>query len=128
MGAGEGQTLPRRPQGPPVRLPGTRADIPGVEEPRNVEAWADALLEQHRTAPPGSAEATEASAGAAAMRNDPLVKLATTLSGEPPDPLMLERLQRSRERHVAFQKMETVVTIVGILLLCAFGFVTLDML
>ena len=99
-----------------------------MDEPRNVEAWADALLEQHRTAPRGSAEATEESAGAAAIRNDPLVKLATALSGEPPDPLMLERLQRSRERHVAFQRIDTVVTIIGILLLCAFGFVTLDML
>ena len=99
-----------------------------MDEPQNVEAWADALLEQHRTAPHGSAEAAARGADAASMRNDPLVKLATALSGEPPDPLMLERLQRSRKRHVAFQKIDTVVTIAGILLLCAFGFVTMDML
>ena len=99
-----------------------------MDEPQNVEAWADALLEQHRTAPHASAEAAARGADAASMRNDPLVKLATALSGEPPDPLMLERLQRSRKRHVAFQKIDTVVTIAGILLLCAFGFVTMDML
>jgi hypothetical protein len=99
-----------------------------VDQPRDVEAWADALLDQHRTAPADSAERAAGGADIASVANDPLVKLATKLSGEPPDPLMLERLARSRQRHAAFQKIETVVTIVGILLLCAFGFVTLDML
>jgi hypothetical protein len=88
-----------------------------MDAPKNVDAWADALLDQHRTAPPG---------GEHPAANDPLVKLATALSGESPDPLMLDRLQRRRARHATFVKAEAIVTIAGSLLLCAVGYAWLS--
>jgi hypothetical protein len=88
-----------------------------VDEHRNVEAWADALLDQHRTTPPS---------GELPVANDPLVKLATTLSGEPPDPLMLERLQRHRDRRINFAAFEAVFMLIGVVLLGAFAWAVLS--
>jgi hypothetical protein len=77
-----------------------------VKDRKRVEEWADSLLDQHRTTPRG-------------RRDEPLmVRLAAKLSGEPPDPAMLERLHRRRERHAVLQKLDTIVTLIGIIVLC----------
>jgi hypothetical protein len=78
---------------------GSRADIPRVDERRDVEAWADGLLEQHRTAPPGSS-----------FEDEPVIEH-----------------MRQRSRYYAaqsrrFASIEAVLTLVGIVLLCVFGF------
>jgi hypothetical protein len=47
-----------------------------------------------------------------------MVRLASKLSGQPPDPEMLERARRRAERHAAFEKLETIVTLIGIIVFC----------
>jgi hypothetical protein len=104
-----------------LTLASVGADTSWVEDHKNVEDWADALLEQHRTTP---------GAGRGARRADPnpldrepftmrlLIKLSVKLSGEPPDPEMLARRQLSRERFPALQGVETVFMWIAIVVLC----------
>jgi hypothetical protein len=75
------------------------ADIPQVDEHRNVEEWADALLERHRTAPPG-----------------------TSLEDEPVIEYMRERSEHYAALHQRFAKIESVLVLVGAVLFCAFVF------
>ena len=95
-----------------------------MEDHKNVEDWADALLEQHRTTP-------GAERGARRAKHNPLdrqpfgmrqlIKLSTKLSGQPPDPEMLARMQRRRERFPPLKPLkwvDTVFTWIAILLLC----------
>jgi hypothetical protein len=96
-----------------------------VEDRKSVEEWADALLDQHRARPrpaPGAGRAERSSLD----DQPPMVRLAAKLSGEPPDPYMLERLRRNGERFATLQKIDTVVTIIsivvfGLLALAAFS-------
>jgi hypothetical protein len=95
------------------------ADTSHVDEHKKVEEWADALLEQHRTAPRKSAAPTGDSHSA---MDGLLVQLATKLSGQPPDPEIWERLRRLRRQreHFAFlARLEPVVTLIGVLVCCA---------
>jgi hypothetical protein len=71
-----------------------------MDQHREVEGWADALLEQHRTAPPG-----------------------TSIE----DDIFAEAIARNRARHAAFAKAEAIVTIIGAILACVAGFVWLEM-
>jgi hypothetical protein len=92
-----------------------------VEDHENVEDWADALLEQHRTTPDAGrgtrgADQNPLDREPIAMRL--LVNLSVRLSGEPPDPEMLERGQRRRERFRALKGVDTVFMWIAVLLLC----------
>jgi hypothetical protein len=92
-----------------------------VEDHKNVEDWADALLEQHR-ATPGAARG-DRRADHNPLDREPLtmrllIKLSVKLSGEPPDPEMLERRQRRRERFPALKGVDTVLMWIAILILC----------
>jgi hypothetical protein len=95
------------------------ADTSHVDEHKKVEEWADALLEQHRTAPRKSAAPTGDSHSA---MDGLLVQLSTKLSGQPPDPEIwerLRRLRRRRERFAFLARVEPVVTLIGVLVCCA---------
>ena len=69
-----------------------------MDKPRDVERWADAVLERHRTAPPGSS--TE-------------------------DETVIEYMQRRAEHYGRHQRrfanVEAVLMLVGTVLLCVFG-------
>ncbi len=54
------------------------------------------MLEMHRTAPPGSA----------------------SIEDEP----FAEQLRRNRERHATLAKLDAIVWMIGVVLLCAFGY------
>ena len=70
-----------------------------MDEDRNPETWADALLEQHRTAPPG-----------------------TSFEDEPVISYMRERSKHYAARSQRFASIEAVLMLVGTVLLCVFGF------
>jgi hypothetical protein len=78
---------------------GSSADIPQMGENRNPEAWADALLEQHRTAPPG-----------------------TSFDDEPVIEYMRERSKHYAAQSRRFANIEAALLLVGTVLLCVFGF------
>ena len=81
-----------------------------MDEHKNVEDWADALLDQHRT-------------DSSSMQDQPfVVRLLTRLNGEAPDPLMLERFRRNRERSAGLVKAEAVVTMIGTVVLCVLAY------
>ena len=69
-----------------------------MDERQNVEQWADALLEQHRTAPPG-----------------------TSLEDEPVIQYMRERSEHYGRLQRRFANIEAVLTLVGVVLLGLFG-------
>ncbi len=63
---------------------------------KQAAAWADSVLEEHRTARAGSASLE--------------------------DELFAEALRRSRERHAASSRAEAVFWIIGAVLACAFAY------
>jgi hypothetical protein len=89
---------------------------------KKVEEWADALLDQHRTAPRKSAARATPADGSAVDRL--ITRLSTKLSGQPPDPEIWERLRRRRERFAFLAKAEPVVTFIGIVVSCVLAYVT----
>jgi hypothetical protein len=96
-----------------------------VKDRRSVDEWADALLDQHRSGPRRSRDAADG--GRASLDGAPwMVRLASKLSGEPPDPAMLERARRSRKRHRALSKWEAIVTLIAVAVLCVLGWAALD--
>jgi hypothetical protein len=78
---------------------GLLADIDGIDKRRNVEEWADALLERNRTAPPD-----------------------TSLEDEPVIQYMRERSEHYAGLHRRFANIEAVLVMVGTVLLCVFVF------
>jgi hypothetical protein len=88
-----------------------------VKDRESVEEWADALLDQHRTAPRRKRGTGHAERGY--LDGAPwMVRLASRLSGQPPDPEMLERARRRAKRHAVFERIDAIVTLVGIVALC----------
>jgi hypothetical protein len=69
-----------------------------MDEHRNVEEWADAVLERNRTAPPG-----------------------TSLEDEPVIQYMRERGERYAGLSRRFANVEAVLLLVGTVLLCVFA-------
>jgi hypothetical protein len=105
-----------------LTLASVGADTSWVEDHRNVEAWADTLLEQHRTTPGAGRGARRADHNA--LDREPLVmrlliKLSVKLSGVPPDPEMLARMQQRRERFPTLQWVDTLFMWIAIVVLCA---------
>jgi hypothetical protein len=70
-----------------------------MDEHRNPEAWADALLEQHRTAPPD-----------------------TSLEDEPVIEYMRERSRHYAGLQRRFANIEAVLVLLGVVLFCVFAF------
>ena len=70
-----------------------------MAEREAVEAWADTVLEEHRTAPPG-----------------------TSLEDEPVIEYMRERSKHYAAQSRTFANIEAVLMLVGTVLLCVFGF------
>jgi hypothetical protein len=94
-----------------------------VDYRKDPEAWADAFLDQYRTAPRRDLE-RDREAAARALRDLPRVtRWMLTRGGHEPDLETIERIQRNSRRHAIFQKWEAIFTIVGVALLCVFGFV-----
>lgn len=91
-----------------------------MDDKENLEAWADALLDQHRSAPPPSREPV------AVEDLPPMMRLSVRLGGEVPDREMVERMRRNAERHQRFAAIESVFMLVGVGLLCAFGYAFLS--
>jgi hypothetical protein len=93
-----------------------------VEDDKNVEDWADTLLEKHRTTPGAGRGARRADHNP--VDREPftmrlLIKLSVKLSGEPPDPEMLARMQRRRERFpVLLPWVDTAFMWIAIVVLC----------
>jgi hypothetical protein len=96
-----------------------------VKDRQQVEEWADALLDQHRSAP---REDPGAGGGATSWADEhhPMVRLASRISGEPPDPEMLKRLGRKeaqwQARYGAIARLEPVMTFIGIAVTCVLAY------
>lgn len=93
------------------------------ELPDDPEAWADAFLDQHRTAADRALGRERGAAGRALRDLPPVTRWMLTQGGRQPDLETIERIQRSSRRHATLQKWETIFTLVGVALLCAFAVV-----
>lgn len=95
-----------------------------MDDKKNLDAWADAYLDQHRTAP---AQARMSKAPPVPLEDlPPMVRLMAKVSGQEPDPEMLERLRRHQERHARVAKLNGTIMIVGLGLMCVFALVFLS--
>lgn len=74
-----------------------------MDEHRNAEQWADALLEQHRTAPPGT------SPDRASFEDEPVIQY------------MRERSQHYAARSRRFANIEAALMLIGTVLLALFA-------
>jgi hypothetical protein len=100
------------------------ADICPVDDGQDPEAWADAFLDQHRSTPRRDLE-RDREAAVRALRDLPTVtRWMLTQGGREPDLEIIERIQRNSRRLAIFQKWETIVTLVGVALLCGFALVS----
>ena len=96
-------------------------------DPReDTEAWADALLDAHRSAPRRDPERDRQDAARALQDLSPVARWMLTRGGREPDLDTIQRIQRSASRQATAQKWEAIFTIIGALLLCAFVFVLLN--
>ena len=95
-----------------------------VDEHKSVEDWADALLDQHRAAPPRGAAAASDGADGSPAEDDPfMLRLFAKLGGDTANPVFRERLRRDRERFATLAKVDAVMSVIAIVGLCAFAFV-----
>jgi hypothetical protein len=94
-----------------------------VDYRKDPEAWADAFLDQYRTAPHRDPERDREAAARALRDLSPVARWTLTRGGREPDLDTIERIQRNSRRHAIFQKWEAIFTIVGVALLCVFGLV-----
>jgi hypothetical protein len=94
-----------------------------MNDGQDVDAWADAFLDQHRTAPRPDPQRERERAARALRELPPVTRWALTRGGREPDLWHIERIKRSSRRHALFAKWEAIFTLIGVALLCAFGFV-----
>jgi hypothetical protein len=94
-----------------------------VNDGHDPEAWADAFLDQYRTAPRRDLERDREAAVRGLRDLPPVTRWMLTQGGREPDLETIERIQRSSRRHATFQKWETIFTLVGVALLCVFALV-----
>lgn len=87
------------------------------------EAWADAFLDQYRTTPRPDPERDREAAARRLRDLPPLTRWMLTVGGGEPDLETIERIRRSSRRHATLAKWETIVTLIGVALLCAFAFI-----
>jgi hypothetical protein len=94
-----------------------------MKDRQDVEAWADAFLDQHRTAPRPDPQRERERAARALRELSPVTRWMLTRGGREPDAWTIERIRRSSRRHATFAKWEAIFTLIGVALLCAFGLV-----
>ena len=94
-----------------------------VNDGQDPESWADAFLDQHRTAPRRDLEPDREAAVRGLRELPPVTRWMLTQGGREPDLETIERIQRSSRRHATFQKWEAIFALVGVALLCVFAFV-----
>jgi hypothetical protein len=94
-----------------------------VNDGHDPEAWADTFLDQYRTAPRRDLERDREAAVRALRDLPPVTRWMLTQGGREPDLETVERIQRSSRRQARFQKWETILTLVGVALLCVFALV-----
>jgi hypothetical protein len=94
-----------------------------VDEHKKVEEWADALLDQHRTAPRESAGGAAPAGDSSSAVDGLLMRLSTKLNGRPPDPEIRERMRGHRERYAPLARLEAVGAWISIAALCAAVFI-----
>lgn len=86
-----------------------------MDDKKDIDAWADALLDQHRSAPPRSSDP------ASIDDLPPVMRFMLRAGGGPlPDAETLERIRTASQRQKRLGNIEAVVTMVGALLLAAF--------
>ena len=90
---------------------------------KDPEAWADAFLDQHRATPRRDSERDREAAARALRDLPPLTRWMLTRGGSEPDLQTIERIRRNLRRHATLEKWDTIMTLVGIALLCAFALV-----
>jgi hypothetical protein len=90
---------------------------------KDPEAWADAFLDQYRTAPRRDPERDREAATRALRDLSPVARWTLTRGGREPDLDTIERIQRNSRRQATFQKWEAIFTILGVTLLCVLGLV-----
>jgi hypothetical protein len=91
-----------------------------MDEPRDIEAWADALLDAHRTAPPATWSSPQEAERA--LRELPLAhRLMIRNGGRMPEPHEVDRIRRSGASFRRFEAAGAIFTIVGTLALAAFA-------
>ena len=87
-----------------------------MDPKQDPEAWADALLAAHRTAPKRH-------------RGDPpTARLMMHLSDDEPDPLMLERARRQAESSGRSMTANSIVEMLAVIAFCALVYAWLQML
>ena len=91
---------------------------------RDLDAWADALLDQHRTVPRG--EASRLNEPAPLEDLPPMVRLSMKFGGAHPTREQMERINKAAARNAAFAKWEAIFTTVGVVMLMAFVFAALS--
>jgi hypothetical protein len=91
-----------------------------MAEKKDVDAWADALLDQHRTAPRRN---RDRDAGGSVEDLPAGMRMMIRLGEGEPDPEQIERLLRRSERLATLQKIDAVITVVSLVLLCAGAYV-----
>ena len=88
-------------------------------ERADLEAWADQLLDQHRTAPKGAARA--AGERVPPDRLDPMTRMMVEAGvTEAPDWATFERMQRAAQVHQRSSNLEAMLVVLGLLLACGF--------
>ena len=86
-----------------------------MDPKQDPEAWADALLDAHRTAPKTQRDLP------------PGVQLMARLSDDEPDPFMAERARRQSEQMGRWMTANSIVQLVGFLVLFLFVIAWLGM-
>ena len=92
-----------------------------MENREDLEAWADAVLDAHRSAPRPPRRSPEAMAQAV-EELPPTLRFMIKHGHADPDPDMVERMQHSANRARCFENAEAIVTVIGIVALCVFAF------
>jgi hypothetical protein len=97
-----------------------------VDPRQDPEAWADAFLDAHRSAPSRDLERDRQDAARALQDLPALTRWMLTRGDREPDLDTIQRIQRNLDRQATFAKWEAIFAMIGVALLCAFVFVLLN--
>jgi hypothetical protein len=95
-----------------------------MADEKDVEAWADALLDQHRSAPPRK---RDHGSPAASLDDLPAgMRMMIRLGDGEPDADQIERLRRSSERLGRLQRIDAMINVIAVVAACVGAFVLLS--
>jgi hypothetical protein len=97
-----------------------------VDPRQDPDAWSDAFLDAHRSAPGPDAERDRQDASRALQDLPSVTRWMLTRGGRQPDLDTIQRIQRSLRLQATAAKWEAIFTIIGVVLLCLFVFVWLN--